>query len=82
MEIHKGRRSEFFTEPLSVRRKVLNAIGKLQGTKGVSFTELKNFLQYTKKMNFPQHNVELKLALKNGLDEDILARKRNLYKVM
>lgn len=67
---------------VSVGRKVIDAVLKLQGSKGVLLPELKQFLQDEKKMSVPLRSAEIDLGIKNAVDRGILSRDGGIYKVI
>ena len=67
---------------ISISRRVINAILKLQKNKGVSLVDLKKYLSNEKNLDLDKYNEEIKVFLKNGLDRGILSRENGMYKVV
>lgn len=64
-----------------IGRSVLDAVVNLQGSKGVSFQELKKYLRDAKNMDEPQHVKLMKLTIKSGIDQGVLSKEGGLFKV-
>ena len=64
-----------------ISRILLNAVRKLQGKKGVSLVDIKNFLKTARKVDMKLQGPEINMILKNGLQRGILTKIDGNYKV-